>query len=125
MPSRATYSRMFMILGLTAMILGAIDPLEGSMVILPGVAIGAVGALIGKSRFLPALCWSLALIGFGVAAMFVLSWLGGLGGSRGHSLWWGLLLLPYPIGWLLGILGSALALTEPWRKPQANRPSAV
>jgi len=45
---------------------------------------------------------------FGVAAMLAVNTLGGLGGTKGRSLWWGLLILPYPIGWILAI-GNLIA----------------
>jgi len=34
----------------------------------------------------------------GVGALWFLSSLGGIGGKSGHSIWWGLLILPYPTG---------------------------
>jgi hypothetical protein len=46
----------------------------------------------------------------GVAAMFVLSAFGGIGGKSGHSMWWGVLILPYPVGWLMALAGAVLAL---------------
>jgi hypothetical protein len=45
------------------------------------------------------------LITIGVGAMWGLSAAGGIGGSSGHSLWWGVLILPYLIGWSMGIWG--------------------
>ena len=58
---------MLVVLGLAAML--AIDPLEGSFIVLPGVARVAVGASVGKSRYVGLLCWSVVLVAFGVAAM--------------------------------------------------------
>jgi hypothetical protein len=52
----------------------------------------------------------LALIAVGVAALFGLSAIGGFGGPSGRSMWWGLLLLPYPIGWVIGLLGAVQCL---------------
>jgi hypothetical protein len=37
--------------------------------------------------------------------MFGLSWGGGIGGKSGHSIWWGVLILPYLVGWSMGIWG--------------------
>ncbi|MBX7246408.1 MAG: hypothetical protein K1X53_13000 [Candidatus Sumerlaeaceae bacterium] len=98
------------IAGLVLMVLGAVDPLEGSLVILAGSALVAVGALLCHSRSQRVAWWALGLTSTGVALMIVLSQLGGLGGSRGVSVWWGLLLLPYPIGWLLGIAAATRTL---------------
>jgi hypothetical protein len=58
---------------------------------------------------------SFALVALGVAAMVVLSGLGGIGGNSGHSLWWGVFILPYPIGWALGFISGGIALIESWR----------
>ena len=45
------------------------------------------------------------LIALGVVALWGLSSGGGFGGDSERSMWWGLLVLPYPIGWSLGIWG--------------------
>jgi hypothetical protein len=116
MTTSAIWSRILIVFGLAGMLIGAIDPLEGSLVILPSVALIALGAWLGKSRHQVMLYWSAGLVSFGVAAMFVLSWMGGIGGNSGHSMWWGVFILPYPIGWLLGIVGAALALIESWKR---------
>jgi len=42
--------------------------------------------------------------------MFVLSAFGSLGGQRGHSMWWGVLILPYPVGWIMTFAGAIFAL---------------
>ncbi len=107
-------SRVLNVVGLTAMLIGAIDPLEGSFIILPGVAVVVLAALIGKSRHTTQLCWSFALVAISVAAMVVLSRLGGVGGNSGNSSWWAVVLLPYPIGWLMGLVGAVRSLIESW-----------
>jgi hypothetical protein len=94
------------------MLIGAIDPLEGSFIILPGSGLVALGAFLGKSRYRKLLLWAFILIAVGVGAMIGLSMFGGLGGNTGHSLWWGLVILPYPIGWIIGIIGIVLRLIE-------------
>ena len=48
------------------------------------------------------------LIALGVGALWGLSELGGFGGTSGRSNWWALLLLPYLIGWPMGICGPGL-----------------
>ena len=53
--------------------------------------------------------WAFLLIAVGVCAMFALSAVGGIGGRSGHSMWWGILILPYPLGWLTALLGAAIA----------------
>jgi hypothetical protein len=49
--------------------------------------------------------------------MIVLSLFGGIGGNTGRSMWWGLVILPYPVGWIIGVAGAALALVESFRRP--------
>jgi hypothetical protein len=105
-------SRWLVIAGLVLMVLGAVDPLEGSVVILGGSFLVAVGAFRSRTRYrLPVT--ALILIAIGVSAMFGLSAVGGVGGTSGRSNWWLLLCLPYPIGWILGLIGAASKLREP------------
>jgi hypothetical protein len=40
----------------------------------------------------------------GVSFLFFLSSLGGFGGSSRLSWWWGFLIVPYPLGWLLAVI---------------------
>jgi hypothetical protein len=40
------------------------------------------------------------MIVIGVTFLFYFSSLGGFGGTSTLSWWWGLLILPFPIGWL-------------------------
>jgi len=94
------------------MLIGAIDPLEGSVIILPGSGVIALGALLGKSRHRRLLYWALGFLAAGVGAMFVLSMLGGTGGSSGRSNWWLLVVVPYPVGWIMGLAGVILSLRE-------------
>jgi hypothetical protein len=58
---------------------------------------------------------SLALVAIGVAALFALSWYGGIGGRSGHSWWLALVLVPYPVGWVLGLLSGVMALVASFR----------
>ena len=45
------------------------------------------------------------MIAIGVGALWGLSMVGGIGGKSGLSMWWGVLILPYLIGWCMGIWG--------------------
>ncbi len=112
MHGREHWSRVLVIVGLIAMLIGAIDPLEGSLLILPGSGMVALGALLSKSRLRRLLCWAFGLIAIGVGAMFVLSGFGGTGGSSGHANWWLLVVLPYPVGWIMSLIGVFLNLRE-------------
>lgn len=101
------WSKILIAVGFGAMLLGAIDPMEGSLAILPGSALVAAGTFFARSerRLIRYRASVFLLIGVGVGAMFGLSAFGGVGGSSGLSMWWGLLVLPYLIGWLMGICG--------------------
>ena len=112
MNARTIWSRILISLGGIAMLVGAIDPLEGSLLILPGSGLVALGMFLGR-RERPAhvyWVWVFLLIAVGVGAMFVLSALGGIGGKSGHSMWWGVLILPYPVGWIMAFAGAISAL---------------
>jgi hypothetical protein len=121
MKNRTLWSLILVIVGLLAMLVGAIDPLEGSSVILPGSGVVLLGALLDKSRYRILLTWAFVLIAAGVGAMVVLTAIGGIGGHSGRSLWWGLFILPYPIGWITGLIGAILRLIEPFRRPALRR----
>jgi hypothetical protein len=107
------WSRALVILGLVAIALGTLDPLEGSVVILAGITLVALGAFLGHSPLRRRLYLALVLAIVGVATLFGMSAIGGIGGSSGRSLWWALTLLPYPIGWALAIAGAIQLLRRP------------
>jgi len=109
MNARKFCSQVLVVVGLVAMLLGAFDPLEGSLLILPGSGLIALGALLGKDSHRRLLGVAFVLLAVGVGAMFGLSAVGGVGGRSGHSMWWLLTVVPYPIGWMMG-LGGVLAL---------------
>lgn len=119
-PSRR--SRIFFIAGLVCMIVGLIDPLEGSVIILLGIALVALGAFLDKNRYRRLLLWSFLLTAVGVGALWIFSALGGVqlpGDPSGIGLpmVWGLLLLPYPIGWVMAIVGVIQRLRESPERP--------
>jgi hypothetical protein len=104
---RSRWPAILIVTGGLAMVIGAIDPLEGSLVILPGSALAALGTYLGgrEPRVIAYRVLVFILIAIGVGAMWGLSAVGGMGGSSGRSMWWGVLVLPYPIGWSMGIWG--------------------
>ena len=110
MNAHMRWSRVLVVVGSIAMLIGAIDPMEGSLIILPGSGMVALGTHLGGSRRRAFLfwLWVFILIAVGVGALFGLSALGGIGGNTGLSGWWGLIILPYPLGWLLGFVGIIL-----------------
>jgi hypothetical protein len=112
MTTRKLWSRILIFIGGIAMLLGGVDPLEGSLLILPGSGMVALGLCVGKAerRLLRYWAWVFILIAAGVGALFGLSAVGGFGGTSGLSMWWGILILPYPVGWLMGVVGAISAL---------------
>ena len=110
------WSRRLVIIGLVALAVGTLDPLEGSVVILAGIALMAFGARVGRSPERQAFYSALALGAVGVGLLWAFSAVGGFGGNTGRSTWWALTLLPYPIGWFLAILAAIRLLR---RKPAA------
>ncbi|GEO94282.1 hypothetical protein [Kocuria turfanensis] len=123
MSARIRWSRWLVAAGLLGLLVGALDPLEGSLVILAGAALAALGAHLGRSRRRQYASWSLVLVTTGVAAMWIASAAGGFGPGTGRSPGWGaLVLLPYAAGWLLGLAVAVVTLIELLtRRPQADR----
>jgi hypothetical protein len=105
------HTRWLTIGGLVLMVAGALDPLEGSVVIVAGTAMAAFAAWFNGRFRLPAVAFALTAIG--VAALVGLSALGGVGGDSGRSIWLLLLCAPYPVGWVLGIVGAVRKLRQP------------
>jgi len=102
-----SWSRYLLIAGFLAMLIGAIDPMEGSLLILPGSALVAIATFLShqQSGVIIYRLWSFFLIIVGVAALWVTTMLGGIGGDSTYSMWWALFFLPYPVGWSMGIWG--------------------
>jgi hypothetical protein len=105
--TRRLLSSILNLAGGIAMVVGAIDPMEGSLLILPGSALVALCAFLNgsKHRFLAYRVWVFILIAIGFGALWGLSAVGGFGGSTGRSMWWGALIMPLLIGWSMGIWG--------------------
>jgi hypothetical protein len=123
MGKRERLACVLVVIGLIAMLAGAIDPLEGSLVILPGSVMGTVGAMLARTRYKKLIVWSFALVVIGIGALWGLSAVGGFGGTSGRTNWWALILAPYPVGWVMGIVGGILKLREARRasaKPDAQ-----
>ncbi len=101
------WSNVLNVCGGVGLVVGSLDPLEGSALILPGSALLALGSYLGREdrRILAYRTWSFILVALGVGALFGLSAIGGVGGSSDHSAWWSLLILPYLVGWSLDIWG--------------------
>ena len=107
MSSKASWSRILVVVGGLLTVVGVLDPLEGSLVILAGCGMVLLGTyLAGQPR--PVLnywIWVFALVAGGVAFLWGFSALGGVGGSTGRSMWWLLTMVTYPVGWLMAFGG--------------------
>ena len=104
MKDKSKWTRIIYIIGVVAIIIGALDPLEGSVLIIVGSALLASSAYITSDRHSKIFTVSLIMIVIGVAFLFYFSSLGGFGGTSTLSWWWGLFILPFPIGWLTIII---------------------
>lgn len=93
-----------MVVAVALMVLGALDPMEGAVVIAAGTLLLAVAARASRSPFTSWAWTASALVVVGVAALFWMSALGGVGGTSGRSIWWLLAAAPYPLGWVLGLV---------------------
>ena len=72
MNARRLWSRILIIVGSIAMLVGALDPMEGSVVILPGSGGVALGTFLGQSerRWIAYRVWVFILIAIGVGALW-------------------------------------------------------
>jgi hypothetical protein len=75
-------------------------------------ALVGFGARLRGSKHLVYPYWCLVMVVVGVAALWGLSAIGGFGRTSGRSSLWGLLIVPYPIGWLAGRIGGVRVLGE-------------
>jgi hypothetical protein len=116
MNKRRLWVVLLSIIGLLAMMIGALDPLEGAFVILPGSGLIALAAFLGQSRHRRFVYWAFGLTALGVAVIVVWSLFGGVGGDTGRSTWWLLTALPYPVGWFMSLLGAVHLLVSSFRK---------
>jgi multisubunit Na+/H+ antiporter MnhB subunit len=104
MKNKTNWTRLIYIFGIVALIIGAIDPLEGSVIISIGCILIGLSTYITQDRHWKIFMASLVMILFGVFFLFYFSSLGGFGGTSTLSWWWGTLILPYPFGWLMAII---------------------
>ncbi len=103
MTAREKWIQVLSIAGGLAVLIGGIDPLEGSILVLTGTALLAAAAMVApcepEVRKTRGLNLGLALAGF--AAIWGMTALGGVGGATGRSFSWALLGLPLMAGWSL------------------------
>lgn len=114
--------------GILCILVGSLDPLEGSVLILAGSGLVALAARLGPEPPSVFREWRalFLMIAFGVLQLFELSAFGGIGGKEGHSLWWGVLILPYVAGWVLALVrifaDTVGWIRMRWRRPKVTAP---
>jgi NADH:ubiquinone oxidoreductase subunit 6 (subunit J) len=104
MKKKINWTRVIYIIGVIALIIGAVDPMEGSVVIASGSTFIALSTFLTHDRHWKIFLVSFIMISIGVLFLFYLSSLGGFGGTSTRSWWWGILIIPYPVGWLIAIV---------------------
>ncbi len=116
------WARVLVVVGLVLMVVVIADPLEGSILTVPGVGAIAAAAILLRSRYRTHSYWAAALLVLGVCAMWILSAKGGIGGDTGRSMWWAVVMIPYPVGWLYGLLVGIRLLREAFRRAEPTEP---
>jgi hypothetical protein len=96
------WTKVIFIIGAIAIILGIIDPMEGSIVIATGSFFIAFSTFVSRDHYRKIFLVSAIMIIVGVLSMFYVSSLGGF--DPKHAWWWDVLILPYPLGWLISVI---------------------
>ena len=104
MKEKKQWIRIIYVIGIIALIIGTLDPLEGAIVIVAGSTMITLSSYLEHDSHWKMFLVSLIMMVFGVYFLFYLSALGGFGGKSTLSWWWGILILPYPLGWLSTII---------------------
>jgi hypothetical protein len=100
MTAKRDWNRIIYIIGVILLIIGSLDPLEGSVLIAAGIALLALSTYLKKDKHRKLFLIFFISVVAGVSFLFYLSSLGGFGGNSSLSWWWGTLILPYPAGWI-------------------------
>jgi hypothetical protein len=120
MKDKIKLARVVYIIGVIALIIGSLDPMEGSVVIASGSALIALSAYFTHDRHFKIFLFSFLMILIGVFFLFYLSSLGGFGGTSKLSWWWGTLILPYPVGWLISIVTLIIRAVKNKKQPTSQ-----
>jgi len=90
------------VIGVIAVIIGALDPMEGSLVIAGGSILIALSSFMTNDRYRNLFMTTAAMILIGVSCLWYISSLGGFDPKL--EWWWIAMILPYPLGWLITII---------------------
>lgn len=99
MNTQPKWTRITFIVGVVALILGTLDPMEGSVLIAVASVLFAVASHFTADRHRKLFLLFCTLITTGVIYLFAISSIGGFLGDTGRTWVWGLPIAPYPIGW--------------------------
>jgi hypothetical protein len=102
MKEKTQWIRFVFISGIVALIIGAIDPMEGSIVIVVGGICLALSTFLMQDRYKKIFLAAGVMILVGVSSLWFVSSLGGFDPKK--EWWWSLLIMPYPLGWLMNIV---------------------
>lgn len=116
MRDRKKWLRAIYIAGVVAIIIGTIDPLEGSVLIVAGSVLLSLTTYLNQNRFWKIYFAAMVMIITGVICMFYFSSLGGFGGKSALSWWWITLVIPYPAGWLMCVITLLVELFNKKKK---------
>jgi hypothetical protein len=106
----AWLSRWLPVAALAVTLVAVLDPLEGFPIVLIGGVLAVMAALQDQSPWLRIAVIGLVVACLGCAAMVALSSAGGVGGPTGHSRWWLLAIVPYPVGVVLFVAADVMVL---------------
>lgn len=118
MKKKIKWTKILFIMGVIALIIGTLDPMEGSVIIACGSGLMALSACLDTDSDRRLFMAAFFSILFGVFFLFYLSSLGGFGGDSKLSWWWGALILPYPLGWLMLLI---LLITQMVKRNKGRR----
>lgn len=104
MNDKRKWIRIIYIIGIISLIAGALDPLEGSVIIAVGSALIALSTHLSHDRDRRIFLTAFIMIITGVCFMFYFSSSVGFVGESTLSWSWSTLILPYLIGWLIIII---------------------
>jgi len=100
--NKSLWNRRFYVTGIILVIMGALDPMEGSVLIELGSILLAITTQFSKDRHKTLFLISTILISIGFFSLWFVSALGGFDPKT--EWWWLLFILPYPIGWLGSVI---------------------
>lgn len=113
--SKSLWNRRFYVTGIILIIIGALDPMEGSILIELGTLLLTITTQLSKDRHKFLFLISTLLISVGFFSLWFVSSLGGFDPKT--EWWWLIFILPYPIGWLALIV---LLITRAFNKAKVS-----